>query len=211
MMMKFTALLSATLLAFSLPVMAQEATPTPEAAPTAAAVITDMALGPADAKVTIIEYASFTCPHCAAFHESTFKPLKADYIDTGKVRFEFREFYRNKYDLWASMIARCGGEIRYFGIADILLSTQTEWANSDDAGVVVENLKRIGRTAGMDDATLDACMNDEANAMAMVEHFQTNSTADDVQGTPTVFINGVNHSGLDYAGYKAIIDPLLAE
>lgn len=198
MMMK----LAAVLFAFALPAMAQEATPP---------VITDMAVGSVDAPVTIIEYASFTCPHCAAFHETVYKPLKADYIDTGKVRFEVREFYRNKYDLWAGMIARCGGEMRYFGISDILLSTQMEWAGSDDATVVVENLKRIGRTAGMDDATLDACMNDEATAKAMVERFQTNSTADDVQGTPTVFINGVNHSGLDYAGYKAIIDPLLAE
>lgn len=202
MMMK----LATVLLAFALPAMAQEAT-TPPAAP----VIADMALGPVDAKVTMIEYASYTCPHCAAFHETIFKPLKADYIDTGKVRFEFREFYRNKYDLWAGMMTRCGGEARYFGITDILLSTQMEWANSDDAAVVVENLKRIGRTAGMDDAALAACMNDEATAKAMVERFQANSTADDVQGTPTVFINGVNHSGLDYAGYKAIIDPLLAE
>jgi protein-disulfide isomerase len=202
MMMK----LAAVLLAFALPAMAQEAT-----TPTAAPVIADMALGPVDAKVTMIEYASYTCPHCAAFHETIFKPLKADYIDTGKVRFEFREFYRNKYDLWAGMMTRCGGEGRYFGITDILLSTQMEWANSDDAAVVVENLKRIGRTAGMDDAALEACMNDEATAKAMVERFQANSTADDVQGTPTVFINGVNHSGLDYAGYKAIIDPLLAE
>jgi protein-disulfide isomerase len=203
MMMK----LAAVLFAFALPAMAQEATTEAVAAP----VITDMALGPADAPVTIIEYASYTCPHCAAFHESVFKPLKAEYVDTGKVRFEFREFYRNKYDLWAGMIARCGGEMRYFGITDILLSTQMEWAGSDDATVVVENLKRIGRTAGLDDAALDACMNDEAMAKALVEHFQTNSVADDVQGTPTVFINGVNHSGLNYAGYKAIIDPLLAE
>jgi protein-disulfide isomerase len=207
MMMK----LAAVLLAFALPAMAETAIPTPEAAPVAAPVIADMAMGPADAKVTIIEYASFTCPHCAAFHETIFKPLKTDYIDTGKVRFEYREFYRNKYDLWAGMMARCGGEKRYFGINEILMSTQMEWAGSDDATVVVDNLKRIGRSTGMDDATLEACMNDEAMAKAMVEHFQTNSVADDVQGTPTVFINGVNHSGLDYAGYKAIIDPLLAE
>jgi protein-disulfide isomerase len=207
MMMK----LAAVLFAFAVPAMAETAIPTPQAAPVAAPVITDMTMGPADAKVTIIEYASFTCPHCAAFHETVFKPLKTDYIDTGKVRFEYREFYRNKYDLWAGMMARCGGEMRYFGINDILLSTQAEWAGSDDAAVVVDNLKRIGRAAGMDDAALEACMNNEANAMAMVEHFQTNSTADDVQGTPTVFINGENHSGLDYAAYKAIIDPLLAE
>jgi protein-disulfide isomerase len=206
MMMK----LAAVLLAFALPAMAQEAT-TPATTAPAAPVITDMALGPADAKVTIIEYGSFTCPHCAAFDTQVFEPLRKDYIDTGKVRFEFREFYRNKYDLWAGMMARCGGEMRYFGILGILMKSQSEWAGSDDAGVVVENLKRIGRSTGMDDAALEACMKDDAMATALVEHFQTTSVADDVQGTPTVFINGENHSGLDYAGIKAIIDPLLAE
>jgi protein-disulfide isomerase len=207
MMMK----LAAVLFAFALPAMAETAIPTPEAAPGAAPVIMDMALGAKDAKVTIIEYASFTCPHCAAFNEQVFKPLRKDYIDTGKVRFEFREFYRNKYDLWAGMMTRCGGEMRYFGITDILMSTQAEWAATDDAAVVVENLKRIGRAAGMEDVALQACMDDEEMAKAMVAHFQTTSTEYDVQGTPTIVINGEKQAGLDYAGIKAIIDPLLAE
>ena len=207
MMMK----LAAVLFAFALPAMAETGIPTPGAAPTDAPVIADMALGPVDAKVTIIEYASYTCPHCAAFDVQVFEPLRKDYIDTGKVRFEFREFYRNKYDLWAGMMTRCGGEERYFGIVGILMKTQSEWAATDDAAVVVENLKRIGRAAGMDDVALQACMDDEAMAKAMVAHFQTTSTEYDVQGTPTIIINGEKQAGLDYAGMKAIIDPLLAE
>jgi protein-disulfide isomerase len=192
---------------FALPAMAQEATTEAAVTPTP----TYMALGPQDAKVTIIEYASFTCPHCANFHEAVFKPLKAEYIDTGKVRFEFREVYFDKYGLWGAMTARCGGDLRYFGIADILLSTQQEWAGTDDAATVVENLKRIGRTVGMDDAVIDACLNDDAMAQALVTQYQTNAGADGVEGTPTLFINGEKHANMAYADLKAIIDPLLAD
>jgi protein-disulfide isomerase len=209
MTFRFNAILPALALSLGLAVSAgaQEATTDAVATPTPGY----MALGPADAKVTIIEYASFTCPHCASFHESVFKPLKADYIDTGKVRFEFREVYFDRYGLWAAMTARCGGDLRYFGISDILLSTQQEWAGTDDATTVVENLKRIGRTVGMDDAALDTCLNDAGMAQALVEQYQTDATADGVEGTPTILINGEKHSNMSYADLKAIIDPLLAE
>ncbi len=173
--------------------------------------IKDFALGPDDAKVKMVEYASFTCPHCADFHSDVFKALKTDYIDTGKVRFEYREVYFDRYGLWAAMVARCGGEMRYFGITDILFSTQREWAASDDPTVVVENLKKIGRTAGMDDATLDACMKDGAMAEALVARFEANMKADDVQGTPTIFINGTKHSNMSYADLKVILDAELAK
>jgi protein-disulfide isomerase len=189
------------------PLAAQEATTEATAPPTPSY----MAIGPADAKVTIIEYASFTCPHCANFHEAVFKPLKADYIDTGKVRFEFREVYFDRYGLWAAMTARCGGDLRYFGVSDILFATQQEWAGTDDATTVVANLKRIGRTVGMDDAALDTCLNDAGMAQALVSQYQTNATADGVEGTPTILINGEKHANMSYEDLKLIIDPLLAE
>jgi protein-disulfide isomerase len=209
MTFSFKAFIPAAALAIglALPAVAQEATT--EAAATPAPAY--MALGPADAKVTIIEYASFTCPHCANFHEAVFKPLKAEYIDTGKVRFEFREVYFDRYGLWAAMTARCGGDLRYFGIADVLFETQQEWAGTDDATTVVANLKRIGRTVGMEDAALDACLNDAGMAQALVDQYQTNATADGVEGTPTILINGEKHPNMAYEDLKAIIDPLLAE
>ena len=181
-----------------------------ETAP-AATEIKDFTLGSPDAKVKITEYASFTCSHCANFHETVFKSLKADYIDTGKVEFTYREVYFDRYGLWAAMVARCGGEMRYFGISDILFETQSEWPASQDPTVVVENLKKIGRTAGMDDATLDACMKDGAMAEAMVARFEANMKADGVEGTPTLFINGVKHSNMGYPELKAIIDAELAK
>ena len=202
----------AVLLAFA--VILPGATRAQEATAPAAAeaiVVPDMTLGNKDAKVTMMEYASFTCPHCARFHTEVFKPLKADYIDTGKIKFVYREVYFDRYGLWAAMVARCGGEMRYFGISDILLATQDEWAATDDPAIVVENLKKIGRTAGMDDATIGACLDNGAMAQAMVTAYQTNAAADQVEGTPTLLINGVKHPNMSYAELKVILDAELAK
>ena len=196
----------------SAPVFA-EATTAPVAAPVAATAIAvpDMIIGNKDSKVTLMEYASFTCPHCAQFHKDVFKQLKKDYIDTDKIKFVYREVYFDRYGLWAAMIARCGGEMRYFGISDILLSTQAEWAASEDPAVVVENLKKIGRTAGMDDAAMGVCLDNAEMAQAMVTAYQTNSEADKVEGTPTLIVNGVKYSNMPYDELKKILDAELAK
>ncbi len=209
--MTMTKLLASGFLALTLALGLGDAASAQEAAPETPVEIKDFTLGSPDAPVKITEYASFTCSHCANFHATTFKPLKADYIDTGKVEFTLREVYFDRYGLWAAMMARCGGDMRYFGITDILFETQQEWAGSDDPNVVVENLKKIGRTAGMDDATLDACMKDGAKAEAMVARFEENMKADGVEGTPTLFINGTKHSNMDYAALKALIEAELAK
>jgi len=189
---------------------AQEAATSEAPATAPLAEVPDMILGTADAPVTLVEYASYTCPHCAAFHETVFKDLKKDYIDTGKVKFVFREVYFDRYGLWAAMVARCGGETRYFGISSMLFERQKEWAASDDPAAVVENLKKIGRTAGMDDATLQACMENAPMAEAMVARFQENMEKDKVEGTPTLIIDGVSHSNMSYEDLKVILDEKLA-
>jgi len=173
--------------------------------------IVDFGIGPQDAKVTVVEYASFTCPHCANFHTGVYPQLKADYIDTGKLRFELREVYFDRYGLWAAMIARCGGEARYFGVTEMIFKAQAEWASQSDPAAVVESLKKIGRTAGMDDAAMDACMQDQAKAEAMISHFEANFAADGIEGTPTFLINGVKHSNMSYDKMKEIIDAELAK
>lgn len=188
------------------PAMAQETAVDP-----AAITVKDFSIGNPDAPVKFIEYASFTCPHCARFHDEVFTRLKADYIDTGKVHFEYREVYFDRYGLWAAMVARCGGDLRYFGIADILFSTQKEWAASDDPATVVANLKKIGRTAGMTDANLDVCMKDAPMAEAMVAHYEKNAKADGVEGTPTLIINGEKHPNSSYEDIKAILEAELAK
>ncbi len=194
-----------------LPVGAAQAQDTTATAAETAVEIKDMTLGSEDAKVTLIEYASFTCPHCANFHDTVFESLKKDYIDTGKVKFVYREVYFDRYGLWAAMVARCGGEMKYFGISDILYETQKEWAASDDPNVVVGNLKKIGRTAGMDDATLDACLKDGAKAQAMVTRFEESMKEYDIQGTPSFVVNGTKHSNMNYDEMKALLDAELAK
>ncbi len=187
------------------PVLGQETT-TAAAAPE----IKDFSLGSSDAKVKIVEYASFTCPHCAAFHADVFKQLKADYIDTGKVHFTLREVYFDRYGLWAAMMARCGGDLKYFPITDILFGTQSEWAATDDPTVAVANIRTIGLSAGMTAEQLDACMQDAATAEALVKRFEENMKADGVEGTPTLFINGEKHPNMSYDDLKALVDAALA-
>lgn len=174
-------------------------------------VVPDMMIGAMDSKVVLTEYASYTCPHCANFHSAVFKDLKRDYIDTGKIKFIYREVYFDREGLWASMMARCGGDLRYFGIQDILYSTQSEWLGSRDPAVVAKNLRQIGKTAGMDDAMLDACMNDGAMAQAMVNKYQEDSKADDINSTPSFVLNGVKHSNMNYADLKVLLDAELAK
>ena len=198
--------LAAAATAAMTPALAQE-TGTAATAP----AVTDFSMGSPDAKVKIVEYASFTCPHCASFHATTFKDLKKDYIDTGKVHFTLREVYFDRYGLWAALIARCGGEMKYFGIHDMLFDKQAEWAASEDPMQVVENLKTIGRSAGLEDAAMDACLNDAPNAEALIKQFQTNFEADGVEGTPTLFINGAKHGNMNYEDLKAIIEAELAK
>jgi protein-disulfide isomerase len=187
---------------------ADTATATPAATP---AVVQDFGIGAADAKVVIDEFASFTCPHCAHFHEEVYPQLKADYIDTGKVRLVYHEVYFDRYGLWAAMMARCGGEMRYIGIVDTLYSTQKDWAASDNPTEVVGNLKKIGRAAGMDDASLDACMKDQTNAQALIDHYETTFKAAGIEGTPTFLINGEKHSNMGYPDLKALIETELAK
>ena len=191
--------------------LAQDATATETpAAEIDISTIQDMMQGSVDAPVEIIEYGSFTCPHCAAFHADQYQQIKTNYIDTGKVRFIFREVYFDRFGLWASMIARCGGELRFFGISDLLYSTQQDWTAGGDPALIAENLRKIGLTAGLDTAMLDTCLNDEVMAQTLVAWYTENSTRDGVEGTPTFFVNGTKYSNMPYAEFAAILDAEVA-
>ena len=107
--------------------------------------IEEMVIGDPNAPLTVIEYASFTCPHCATFHENTYGDLKKNYIDKGKIKFVFREIYFDKYAIWASMIARCAGPEKFFGLTDMLLSSQRTWARAGDDLAIVKELKEVKR------------------------------------------------------------------
>ncbi|MBC7164825.1 MAG: DsbA family protein [Roseovarius sp.] len=172
--------------------------------------IPEMTMGPEDAKVTIIEYASFTCPHCADFHNGPLKQLKADYIDTGKVHFIYRDVYFDRFGLWASMVARCGGPEKFFGIAEMLYERQRDWAQGEPAAIA-DNLRRIGRLAGIEPDALEACLNDSDKAQALVAWYQENAATHEVNSTPTLIINEKKYGNMAYADLKAIIEEKLAE
>jgi len=173
--------------------------------------VVEMSLGNPDAPVTVIEYASFTCPHCADFHANQFKQLKANYIDSGKINFIHRDVYFDRFGLWASMVARCGGEDRYFGIIDMIYDQQKEWIGSGDAVGIADRLRKIGKVAGLDADQVDACLADQDKAKTLVAWFQQNSEEHDINSTPSLVINGEKYSNMSYQELSTIIDEKLAE
>ncbi|MBM9593464.1 DsbA family protein [Roseitranquillus sediminis] len=182
-------------MAAALPAVAQDASQ-----------VNEMTLGDADAPVTVVEYASFTCPHCRTFHQENFERLKDDFIDTGKIRFVYREVYFDRPGLWAGMVARCGGAERYFGIVDLLYQNQDEWARSEDPAQIAADLARIGRTAGLDDETIGACLQDGELAQALVAEYQRNAEADGIRSTPSFVIEGETYTNMPYAEMSEIIE-----
>lgn len=173
------------------------------------AILPDVALGRADAPVTLIEYASYTCSHCARFHETVFPSLKRDYIDTGKVRFILREVYFDKFGLWAGQVAQCGGDLKYYGIAGMLFTEQAAWIGDGAEATIAENLRKIGLKAGLTKEQIETCLNDTARAEAMVMTYQKNASADAIEGTPTLVINGEKHDNMGYAELKKILEAKL--
>lgn len=174
--------------------------------------VQEMAMGPEDAKVTVIEYASFTCPHCASFHANQFKKLKADYIDTGKIRFVYRDVYFDRYGLWAAMVARCGGQERFFGITEMLYDQQREWiGDGQDPVAIADRLRKIGKVAGLEDDQLEACLTDNQKAKTLIAWYQKHAGEDDISSTPTLVINGEKQSNMPYDELSAAIDEALGE
>lgn len=168
--------------------------------------IEDMSIGNLEAAVEVIEYASYTCPHCATFHDTTFKEIKKDFIDTGLIKFTFREVYFDRFGLWASLIARCSGDTdRFFGITDLIMAGQSEWARAGEPAAITEELRKIGRLAGLDNETLESCLQDGDKAKTMIAWYQQNAEADDISSTPSVVVDGKKYANMAYADLKEII------
>ncbi len=168
--------------------------------------IVDMQLGNPDAPVTVIEYASYTCPHCATFHEDNYKKLKSEFIDTGKINFVYREVYFDRYGLWASAIARCGGQDRFFGITDLIYAGQQDWTRAGQPADIVEELRKIGRIAGLGNDQIEACLQDGDKLRTLVAWYQENAKADGIDSTPSFVINGRKYSNMRYDEMKQIIE-----
>ena len=169
----------------------------------------DMALGPADAAVTITEYASMTCPHCAAFNATVFPKLKAEYIDTGKVRYIFREFPLDIKAAAGSMLTRCianGDAQKYFAVTDMLFRSQNDWVVKN----TTETLTRIGKQAGLSQQQVEACLKDQALLDKIAADQKYASDILRVDSTPTFFINGEKIKGeSSIEEFQKRINPLL--
>jgi len=176
-----------------------------------AIILDEMSFGADDAPITMIEYASFTCPHCKNFHSDVLPSITENYIDTGKVRMVYRGIYFDRLGLWADMLARCAGPDRYFGVASMIYEKQSEWTSAEDAVGVVENLYAIGRVAGMNQADMEICMEDNVTAQAMAKSSTENAEADGVNSTPTFVINGQTLTNMPYLDFVNEFERLLAE
>ncbi|MDG2340062.1 MAG: DsbA family protein [Paracoccaceae bacterium] len=174
-----------------------------------AVVVAEMQQGNPDAKVTVIEYASFTCPHCANFHKDQYQELKTNYIDTGMINFVYREVYFDRFGLWSSMVARCD-ETKFFGISDLLYKGQSEWTKGTPAEIA-DNLRKIGRVAGLSEDQLTACLSDADKATGLYGWYKENAETDGITSTPSFIINGEKSPNLSYAEFAAVLDEKLAE
>ena len=159
----------------------------------------DHVLGKADAPITIVEYASLTCPHCAEFDRDTLPKIKEKWIDTGKAKLVFRDFPLDGLALRAAVVARCAPPDRYFGYIDILFHSQRNWATASDP---IEALSRIARLGGMSDQQFQSCINNEELQKAVAASRQNAEKEYGVESTPTFFVNGTKLPGaLPFAAF----------
>ena len=172
--------------------------------------IVEMVLGAEDAPVEIIEYASYTCPHCANFHTNVFGDIKKNYIETGKVKFVYREVYFDKFGIWASLVARCGGEEKFFGITDLIYKGQKEWLRAGSDGAIADELRKIGKLAGIGQDDIEACLTDGNYIKTLVEWYQANAERDNIQSTPSFLIDGEPYSNMSYAEFAETLDEKIA-
>jgi protein-disulfide isomerase len=200
--------LSLVALSFAVPLLAA---PTAAHAQGPAPTVTaeDHVLGKADAPITIIEYASLTCPHCAEFDRDTLPKVKEAWIDTGKAKLVFRDFPLDGLALRAAMVAHCWPADRYFGFIDTLFQTQITWARAPDPHVA---LGRIAKLGGISDEQFENCLKDEKLADSVAASGLTAQKQYGVDSTPTFFINGVKVLGaVSYTEFDKALSAALSK
>jgi protein-disulfide isomerase len=168
-----------------------------------APAIGDKTLGPDDASIVIVEYASATCPHCAAFHTTVFPELKKEFIDTNKIKYISREFPLDDLALAASMVARCVPDDKYFGMLDLIYEQQRTWAGQNAR----TELLKMAKLAGVSEADFDACLKNEDLAKGILAIRKDGAEKFGVDATPSFYINGKKMEGTrDIAGFRKAIE-----
>jgi protein-disulfide isomerase len=169
--------------------------------------LADRVLGNSEAPVTIVEYSSFTCPHCADFHLQTLPRIRQAYIDTGKARLIFRDFPLDGRALAAAMIARCVAPERYYGFVEILFRDQQAWATSDQP---LRELKQRAKLALLPEPAVDACIADQALAKGIEERARQAAEAHGIRSTPSFLVGDRKIRGAaPYEDFAAAIDAAL--
>ncbi|MDW7553813.1 MULTISPECIES: DsbA family protein [Azospirillum] len=172
-------------------------------------LLADRVLGNPNAPVTILDYSSMTCPHCAAFHTETLPKIKEAYIDTGKAKLIFRDFPFDQTALRASMLARCAPAERYYPLLDVLFKSQGQWSRAADP---VKALAQLGKLAGMSEQTISACMANQALENGILQSRLVGQDKYKVEATPTFVLNegAATISGAQsFETFAAAIDKLV--
>lgn len=163
-------------------------------------------LGDAEAPITIIEYASLTCPHCASFHRETLPQLKDEWIEPGKARLVYRHYPLDRVALRAAVITECLDDQRFFGFVDVLFQHQQRWARAEEP---TEALGKLGRLAGMSEERMRACAEDEAAARRILERQVEARESVDVTSTPTFLVDGEKLVGAQpYETFETLLERL---
>ncbi len=169
--------------------------------------MTDLVYGKADAPVTIIEYASLACPHCADFHENTFPKIKEAFIDTGKVKFIYRDFPLGAAALAASMISRCAGPKRHAGMVDLLFKSQKQWARAEDP---VGAIAMVARMGGLGPSDVQACIRNGELMSTLQKRAQEAADKNGINSTPSFLVNGTLIAGAQpFEEFKKAIEAAL--
>ena len=164
-------------------------------------------LGNKDAKVTVIEYASMTCIHCANFHKNIYPKIKENYIDTNKIKFIYRDFPLDKQALFGSVLAKCAPKEKYFDFVQLILSTQKKWITSDDT--FIDKLKNIGKLAGLTESKINNCFKDEQIVDNIINTRNFAERKYNISSTPSFIINNKKYSAMSYENFEKIIENLI--
>ena len=164
----------------------------------------DRIMGDPEAPITIIEYASLTCPHCADFHAETLPQVKKEWIDTGRAKLVYRDYPLDKHAASAAQIARCAPESRYFAFLNAFFVQQRNWARSEDPVRVLTQLAALG---GMSKGDVDACLANNALQDGILQMRLDGQMEFDIKSTPSFVVNGrVIHGGMGYADFKDVLE-----
>jgi len=172
-----------------------------------AKTIEEIFLGNKDAKVTVIEYSSMTCIHCANFHKDIYPKIKENYIDTNKIKFIYRDFPFDKQALFGSVLAKCAPKEKYFDFVKLILSTQKKWITNDDT--FIDKLKNIGKLAGLTESKINNCFKDEQIVDNIINTRTFAERKYNIDSTPSFIINNKKYSAMSYENFEKIIENLI--